>query len=112
MFGHYLGSLGHADDIQSISPNLDLLELQAGIVDEFTKTNDLNLNVNKLELQEFSKSKQQPPCSMQIFNKEMVMNKSVFAPSKTLSSKPTMTLPGIKCHHITASPCSLMTSTG
>ena len=65
MFGHYLGSLGHADDIRSISPNLEIIEQQASIVTKFTKTNGLNLNISKLELQEHSITKH-PPCSIQV----------------------------------------------
>ena len=44
----YLGSLGHADDVRSISPNIALLEQQASIVKKFTMDNGLRLNTDKL----------------------------------------------------------------
>ena len=58
--GLYLGSLGHADDLRSITPNIALLEQQASIVTKFTKDNGLQLNTDKLELQEFSLTKPTP----------------------------------------------------
>ena len=58
--GLYLGSLGHADDLRSITPNIALLEQQASIVTKFTKDNGLRLNTDKLELQEFSLTKPTP----------------------------------------------------
>ena len=39
--GICLGSLGHADDLRSIAPNIALLELQASIVTKFTLDNGL-----------------------------------------------------------------------
>ena len=58
--GHYLGSLGHADDLRGVAPNLDILEQQASIVRQFTVDNGLRLNEDKLELQEFSIRRPQP----------------------------------------------------
>ena len=58
--GVYLGSLGHADDLRSISPNVVLLEQQASIVMKFIQDNGLQLNMDKFELQEFSKLKPTP----------------------------------------------------
>ena len=55
--GHYLGSLGHADDLRGVAPNLDILEQQASIVRQFTVDNGLRLNEDKLELQEFTSAK-------------------------------------------------------
>ena len=55
--GLYLGSLGHANDLRSVSLSIALLEQQASIVKKFTQYNGLQLimNVDKLEFQEFSK---------------------------------------------------------
>ena len=61
----YLGSLAHADDLQSITLNIDLLEQQGSIIKEFTKKNGLKLNEEKLVLQEFSKVRN-PPSSIRI----------------------------------------------
>ena len=55
--GHYLGSLGHADDLRGVAPNLDILEQQASIVRQFTVDNGLRLNEDKPELQEFTSAK-------------------------------------------------------
>ena len=56
----YLGSLGHADNLRSITPNIDLLEQQATIVKKFADENGLMLNLEKLELQKFSNIKPSP----------------------------------------------------
>ena len=69
----YLGSLGHADDVRSISPNIALLEQQASIVKKFTMDNGLRLNTDKLELQEFSKTK---PTSSTMSIGDTVINSS------------------------------------
>ena len=53
----YIGSLGHADNLRSITPNIALLEQQASIVKKFTRDNGLQLNMDKLEFQEYSASK-------------------------------------------------------
>ena len=50
---HYLGSVAHADDLRSITPNSDFLEQQGSIVKEFIKKNGLKLNEEKLVFQEF-----------------------------------------------------------
>ena len=52
--GIYLGSLGHADNLRSITPNLAFLEQEASIVKKFTRDNGLQLNMDKLEFQEYS----------------------------------------------------------
>ena len=46
--GIYTGSLGHADDLRSITPNLVSLQKQAEIVKAFTEKNSLTLNAEKL----------------------------------------------------------------
>ena len=48
--GIYTGSLGHADDLRSITSNLVSLQKQAEIVKAFTEKNSLTLNAEKLEL--------------------------------------------------------------
>ena len=53
-------TLGHADDLRGVAPNLDILEQQASIVRQFTVDNGLRLNEDKLELQEFSIRRPQP----------------------------------------------------
>ena len=55
--GIYLGSLGHADDLRSITPNIAILEQQVSIVKKFTWDNGLQLNIDKLEFQEYLASK-------------------------------------------------------
>ena len=52
--GIYLGSLGHADNLRSITPNFTFLEQEASIVKKFTRDNGLQLNMDKLEFQEYS----------------------------------------------------------
>ena len=54
--GSYLGSLGHADDLRSITANITLLEQQASVVKEFTQKNGLQLNMEKLEFLSHSSS--------------------------------------------------------
>ena len=58
--GIYLGSLGHADDLRSITANIALLEEQAFVVRKFTQENGLQLNMEKLEFLPHSSS-QTPP---------------------------------------------------
>ena len=55
--GIYLGSLGHDDGLRSITPNIVLLEQQASIVKKLTWDKGLQLNMDKLEFQEYSASK-------------------------------------------------------
>ena len=54
--GIYLGSLGHADDLRSITANIALLEEQAAVVKNFTHANGLQLNMEKLEFLPHSSS--------------------------------------------------------
>ena len=46
----YAGSLGHADDLRSVTPSLLGVQKQANIVELFTERNGLKLNTEKLEL--------------------------------------------------------------
>ena len=51
--GMYAGSLCHADDLRSVTSNLQSLEKQAEIVKSFTERNSLTLNESKLEILKF-----------------------------------------------------------
>ena len=47
MNGIYAGSLGHADDLRSVTPTLLGVQKQADIMKSFTERNGLNLNTEK-----------------------------------------------------------------
>ena len=62
----YSGSLGHADDLRSVTPNLHSLQKQAEIVKSFTVKNSLTLNVDKLDLLAMANSSQAHNCEILI----------------------------------------------
>ena len=64
--GIYTGSLGHADDLRSVTPNLHSLQKQAEIVKSFTVKNSLTLNVDKLDLLVMANSSQAHNCEILI----------------------------------------------
>ena len=46
----YAGSLGHADNLRSVTTNLVGIQKQTDIVKSFTERNGLKLNMERLEL--------------------------------------------------------------
>ena len=50
----YLGPLGHADNLRSITANIALHEKQVSVVKRFTQDNGLQLNMEKLEFLQHS----------------------------------------------------------
>ena len=48
--GVYLGSLGHADDIRSLTCNLHSSNIQATVIEDFLTKNFLQMNVHKCDL--------------------------------------------------------------
>ena len=64
--GIYTGSLGHADDLRSVTPNLHSLQKQAEIVKSFTEKNSRTLNVDKLDLLAMASSSQAHDCEILI----------------------------------------------
>ena len=64
--GIYTGSLGHADDLRSVTPNLHSLQKQAEIVKSFTVKNSLTLNVDKLDLLAMANSSHVHDCEILI----------------------------------------------
>ena len=62
----YTGSLGHADDLRSVTPNLHSFQKQAEIVKSFTEKNSLTLNVDKLDLLAMANSSQAHDCEILI----------------------------------------------
>ena len=64
--GIYTGSLGHADDLRSITPNLASIQKQANIVKSFTESNGLKLNTGKLELLAMSDGNSPSNCEVPI----------------------------------------------
>ena len=58
--GHYTGTMGHADDLQSITSTTDALHAQAEVIVQFVNSNFLKLNTSKCELLISSVSNSQP----------------------------------------------------
>ena len=61
-----VGSLGHADDLRSVTPSLLSLEKQVDIIQSFTQANSLTLNLEKLELLVMSKAQKPPECTISL----------------------------------------------
>ena len=64
--GIYVGSLGHADDLRSVTPSLLSLEKQVDIIQSFNQANSLTLNLEKLELFAMSKAQKPPECTLSL----------------------------------------------
>ena len=58
--GHYTGTMGHADDLRSITSTTDALHAQAEVIVQFVDSNFLKLNTSKCELLISSVSNSQP----------------------------------------------------
>ena len=64
--GIYAGSIGHADDLRSVTPRLVGVQKQADVMKSFTEWNGLILNTEKLELLAISDGNSPSDCTAEI----------------------------------------------
>ena len=69
--GVYAGAAVHADDLRTTAASLDVIRDQVKIIDDFTTTTCLKLNISKLEVMRFSRLSY-PPEIIDIANKSLV----------------------------------------
>ena len=55
--GLSVGNFAHADDIRAASISIDAAQIQGKLIDSFSTTNSLKLNINKTELIQFTSGK-------------------------------------------------------
>ena len=83
--GIYVGLLGHADDLRSVTPSLLSLEKQVDIIQSFTQANCLTLNLEKLELLAMSKAQKPPECTLSLQECEIIILSYSYMPGAVWS---------------------------